>query len=115
MSEKAGVVGAVSGALGLGGLAAALGLCCTVPWAVALLGVTGAVAFARLAFLLPYALIGAAMLLGVSFWFVYRRPAACDGGTCTPASRRAQQWMVWIAALLVGALSVIALTSLSAR
>lgn len=98
------------GALGLGSLAAALGLCCTVPWAVALLGVTGAVAFARLAFLLPYALIGAIVLLGVGFWWAYRRPVACVDGTCTPASRRLLQWIVWIAASIVGALSVVALS-----
>lgn len=113
MSEKARVIGTASGALGLSGFAAALGLCCTVPWAVALLGVTGAVAFARLAFLIPYALIGAAVLLGVGFWFAYRRPAACDDGTCVPASRRTLRWIVWIAALLVGALSVGALRSLA--
>jgi hypothetical protein len=86
MSEKGRVIGTAGGALGLGGLAAAFGLCCTLPWAVALLGVTGAVAFARLAFLLPYALIGAA------------------------ASRRALQWIVWIAAVVVAALSIVALT-----
>lgn len=113
-SEKTRIIGAVSGALGLSGLAAALGLCCTVPWAVALLGVTGAVAFARLTFLLPYALLGAAVLLGVSFWFAYRRLAACNAHTCAPASRRTLQWTVWLAALLVGALSLVALTFLTA-
>jgi mercuric ion transport protein len=110
MGEKARVIGAAGGALGLGGLAAALGLCCTVPWAVALLGVTGAVAFARLAFLLPYALVGAVVFLGVGFWWAYRRPVACAYGTCTPASRRPLQWLVWIAALVVGALSLVALS-----
>jgi hypothetical protein len=109
MGEKGRVIGAAGGALGLGGLAAALGLCCTVPWAVALLGVTGAVAFARLAFLLPYALIAAVALLGVGFWWAYR-PVICADGTCTPTSRRSLQWIVWIAALLVGALSVVALS-----
>lgn len=111
MSEKARVVGAAGAALGLGGLAAALGVCCTVPWAVALLGVTGAIAFARLAFLLPYALIGAAVLLGVGLWWAYRRPAECSDGTCSPASRRTLQWIVWIATALVGGLSVVALTA----
>jgi mercuric ion transport protein len=110
MSEQARVIGAAGGALGLGGLAAALGLCCTVPWAVALLGVAGAVAFARLAFLLPYALIGAVVLLGVGFWWAYRRPAACADGTCGPASRRTLQWIVWTAALIVGVLSAVALS-----
>lgn len=111
ISAKARVVGAAGGALGLGGLAAALGTCCTVPWAVALLGVTGAVVFARLAFLLPYALIGATVLLGIGFWWAYRKPAECSDGMCDPASRRTLQWVVWIAAALVGALSVAALTA----
>lgn len=111
MGEKARVLGTTGGALGLSALAAGLGLCCTMPWAVALLGVTGAVAFARLAFLLPYALIGAAMLLGVGFWFAYRGAAACNEGSCAPAGRRALQWIVWMGALLVGALTVVALTS----
>lgn len=110
MNKSTRVVGAAGGALGFGGLAAALGLCCTVPWAVALLGVTGAVAFARLAFLLPYALIGASVSLVGAFWWAYRRPAACADGTCVPASRRTLQWIVWIAALLVGALAVVALS-----
>ena len=110
MGEKARVIGAAGGAFGLGGLAAGLGLCCSVPWAVALLGVTGAVAFARLAFLLPYALIAALALLGVGFWWAYR-PMPCADGSCTPTSRRSLQWIVWIAAILVAALSVIALTS----
>ncbi|MGH8197676.1 MAG: mercuric transporter MerT family protein [Steroidobacteraceae bacterium] len=111
MSEKSRVFGAAGGALGLGSLAAALGLCCTVPWAVALLGVSGAVAFARLAFLLPYALIGSFALLAAGFWWAYRRPAACAEDACIPADRRPLRWVVWIAAVLVGALSVVALTS----
>jgi len=72
MAEKPVVIGAAWGALGLGALAAAVGGCCAAPWAVVLLGVTGAVALARLMFLLPYALIGAALLLGVAFWWAYR-------------------------------------------
>jgi hypothetical protein len=111
MGDKIRVFSAAGGALGLGGLAAALGLCCSVPWAVALFGVTGAVAFARLAFLLPYALVGAVVLLAIGFWAAYRGPAACADGICTAASRRPLRWFVCIAALLVGALSIIALTS----
>jgi hypothetical protein len=111
VNERGRVVGAAGGAVGLGGLAAAFGLCCTVPWAVALLGVTGAVALARLAFLLPYALIGAVVLLAVGFWFAYRKPVECGDGTCASTSRRTLQWIVWIAAGCVAALSIVALTS----
>ena len=77
MAGKPQVIAAASGALGLGAFAAAVGGCCGAPWAVALLGVTGAVGLARLAFLLPYALIGAALLLGVAFWSAYRPAPAC--------------------------------------
>ncbi len=109
MGEKTRVISAAGGALGLGGFAAALGLCCTVPWAVILLGVAGAVAFARLAFLLPYALVGAAALLAVGFWWAYRPPAVCADGSCTTTGRRPLQWLVWIAAVVVGALWIVAL------
>ena len=110
MSEKARIIGAATGAFGLSGFAAAIGLCCTVPWAVSLLGVAGAVAFARLAFLLPYGVIGAAAFLGLAFWWAYRRRAVCADGTCAPENRRGLQVFVWIAAAVVVAFSVIALT-----
>jgi len=88
MSEKGRVIGAAGGALGLGGFAAALGLCCSLPWAVALLGVGGAVAFARLAFLMRYALVASAGLLVVGFWWAYRPLPRCADGSCAPESRR---------------------------
>ena len=109
MSERTRIIGAVTGATGLSGFAAAIGLCCTVPWAVSLLGVAGAVAFARLAFLLPYGVVGATAFLGLAFWWAYRRRAVCADGTCAPENRRGLQVFVWIAAAVVVALSVIAL------
>jgi hypothetical protein len=110
VDEKARVIGAAGGALGLSGLAAAFAACCTVPWAVALLGVTGAIAFARLAFLLPYALVAAVALLALAFWGAYRRPEPCADGTCVTASRRTLRWIVWMAAAFVAVLAAIALT-----
>ena len=110
MNEKARIIGAATGAFGLSGFAAAIGLCCTVPWAVAVLGVAGAVAFARLAFLLPYGVIGAGAFLGLAFWWTYRRRPLCADGTCPPGNRRGLQLFVWIAAVIVAALSVVALT-----
>ena len=109
MDEKRRALGAAGGAVGLGGFAAALGLCCTVPWTVALLGVTGAVAFARLAFLLPYALAGAVLLLGLAFWWAYRPVTACSGDACAPPPRRLLRTIVWGAAVVVGTLAVAAL------
>ena len=110
MSETTRVVGAAGGAFGLSGFAAAVGLCCSVSWAVTLFGVTGAVVFARLAFLLPYALIGAGGFLAFAFWSAYRRSPQCADGTCAPRERRAARWLVWIAAVLVAAFSYVALT-----
>jgi hypothetical protein len=109
MSEKVRVAGIAGSALSLGGFAAALGLCCSVPWAVALFGVAGAVTFARLAFLMPYALAGAALLLGIGFWLAYRKPACADG-ECDATSRRTLRWVMWITAVSVGALGIAALT-----
>jgi hypothetical protein len=110
MSETTRVIGATGGAFGLGGFAAAVGLCCSVPWAVTIFGVGGAVLFARLAFLLPYALLGAAGFLAFAFWLAYRPSPKCVDGTCAPRERRAARWLVWIAAVLVAAFSYIALT-----
>ena len=109
MGERRRVIGAAAGALGLSGFGAALGLCCSVPWAVALLGVTGAVALARLAFLLTYALIASTALLSVGFWWAYRPLRACADETCTPSNRRAIRWLAWVAAAIVAVLSFIAL------
>ncbi|MGH8132287.1 MAG: mercuric transporter MerT family protein [Steroidobacteraceae bacterium] len=110
MSDKNRVIGTAGGALGLGALAAAIGACCGLPWAVALLGVSGAVALARLSFLLPYALLGAAGLLAVAFWWAYRPAAVCTDGTCDTSGRRPLRWIVWAAALLVGSLAAVALS-----
>ena len=110
MSDKNRVIGTASGALGLGAFAAVIGACCGLPWAVALLGVTGAVALARLSFLLPYALLGAAGLLAVAFWWAYRPPAVCSDGTCDTSVRRPLRWIVWAAALTVVGLAGVALS-----
>jgi hypothetical protein len=109
LSDKSRVIGSAGGALGLGVLAAAIGACCGLPWAVALLGVSGAVALARLSFLLPYALAGSGVLLAVAFWWAYRPPAVCADGSCDVAARRPLRWVVWGAALLVVGLAMYAL------
>lgn len=111
MSERARVLGTAGGALGLGAFAAAIGACCGVPWAVALLGVSGAVALARLSFLLPYALLGATAFLAVAFWWAYRPVAVCADGACNPLNRRPLRAIVWSATVLVVGLATVALTS----
>lgn len=111
MSEKARVFGSAGGALGLGAFAAAIGACCGFPWAVALLGVSGAVALARLSFLLPYTLLGAGAFLALAFWWAYRPAAACADGTCNPVSRRPLRIIVWAATVLLVGLATVALNS----
>jgi hypothetical protein len=111
MGERTRVIGTAGGALGLGAFAAAVGACCGLPWTVALLGVGGAVALARLSFLLPYALIGAGGLLAVAFWWAYRPPAVCSDGSCETSGRRRLRWVDWMATVLVIGLAAIALTA----
>lgn len=103
MNEKPQVLGVTGGALGLSALALAFGACCVAPWAVTSLGVSGAVLLARMAFVQPYAVAVTLALLGVGFWFVYRRrtDAACD-----VAQQRRLRWLVWAAAVIVIAINV---------
>ena len=105
------MIGTAGGALSLGAFAAAIGACCGFPWAVALLGVSGAVALARLSFLLPWALLGAGALLALAFWWAYRPLAVCTDGSCAPVNRRPLRWIVWMAAVVVVGLAAVALTS----
>jgi hypothetical protein len=69
------------------------------------------VALARLSFLLPYALLGAAGLLAIAFFWAYRPPAVCAAGTCVSSSRRPLRWIVWAATLLVLGFAAVALTT----
>lgn len=112
MTEKTRIAGATSGAIGISALAATLGTCCVAPWAVSLLGVSGAVALVRLSFLKPYLLGGAFALLVLSFWLAYRAAPVCTDGSCETRSRRKLRIAVWIATGIVGALVV---ASYSAR
>jgi mercuric ion transport protein len=99
LSEKPQVLSVTGGALGLSALALAFGVCCVAPWAVAILGVSGAVLLARLAFIQPFVVAGTIILLGLGFWFVYRRPR--PAGTCDVTQQRRFRWIVWSAAIIV--------------
>ena len=94
--------------LAAGGILAALGAasCCVVPFALFMLGVSGAW-IGNLTALEPYqpvfAVIAAACL-GYGFYLVYRKPkAACaDGSYCaSPASNRIAKIGLWTATILV--------------
>jgi mercuric ion transport protein len=103
MNRKPQVLGATGGALGLSALALAFGACCVAPWAVTLLGVSGAVLLARMAFVQPYVVAATLALLGVGFWFVYRRRTDT---ACNVAQRGRLRWLVWAAAVIVIAIDV---------
>lgn len=79
---------ALGGALSLSSFASFVGLCCIGPWSVALLGVNGAVAFARWQPYRPLILGLAAILLLWAGWQVYRGPKNCD----TACSRKRSLW-----------------------
>jgi mercuric ion transport protein len=90
--------------LGLSAIALAFGVCCVAPWAVTILGVSGAVLLARLAFFQPYVVAGTIILLGLGFWFVYRRPSSA--GVCDVTQQRRSRWIVWSAAIIVVVIDV---------
>ena len=92
--------------MGLSALALAFGACCIAPWAVALLGVGGAVMLARLAALQPYVVAVTLALLGFGFWYAYRRRPVAPDGTCSVENRKRLRVAVWLGAMIVIAVDV---------
>lgn len=94
--------------LALGGIIAALGVaaCCVAPFALFMLGVSGAW-IGNLTALKPYQPIFVALgtaSLGYGFHLVYRRPrVVCDDGSycASPGSIRAAKIGLWLATALV--------------
>ncbi|MEO7208041.1 MAG: mercuric transporter MerT family protein [Steroidobacteraceae bacterium] len=102
MSDRPKILGAAGGAVGLSAVALAFGVCCVAPWAVTLLGVGGAILLARLAFFQPYVVAATLVLVGVGFWYAYRKkPATADGAACAIENRRTLRWIVWVGAGIV--------------
>jgi hypothetical protein len=106
MHEKPKLLGAAGGAVGLSTLALAFGACCVSPWAVTLLGVGGAVLFARLTVLQPYLVVTTLPLVGLSFWYAYRRIPLPADGACPADNRTTLRWIVWLEAFLVIAIDL---------
>src|SRR5260221_9545947 len=97
---------APAGALSAGGLAALLGACCGAPWLVAVIGVSGAIAVARLAFLAPYLwLLAFGFAIAALVW-AYRAEPSCEVG-CAPTQRRRRQIAAWLVMLTMLGLFVI--------
>ena len=100
LKRPAPLVVASTGAFSLGALAALLGACCGAPWLVGLVGVSGAIAIARAAYLAPYLwLLALALALFVLGW-AYRFEPAC-GDQCAASVRRGRRWTAWIVVLIL--------------
>lgn len=93
--------------LGAGAVLAAFGasLCCTLPIAVALLGVGSAALGAQLEPYRPWLAGLTFVFLGFAFYQAYK-PVECEPGeACAiPASRRRHRIVLWIVALVALAL-----------
>lgn len=101
MDESNKVAATTTGAIGISAFASFVGLCCIGPWAVALFGVSGAVALARWQ---PYRIpiiVLAAALLGWAFWRVYKPQPVCADGSCPAAPSVWVKAMLWMATALV--------------
>lgn len=83
-------------------------LCCTVPLAVALLGVGSAALAMELAAFRPYLTTLTVGLLGFAFYRAYRPrddvECAADGTCTVPRSVRRQRILLWVVAVVALAL-----------
>jgi mercuric ion transport protein len=101
------VIGSSLGAIASGLVATATIFCCVGPAVIAVLGTSGALAAARLAPYRPYFIIGSVVLLGLGFWLAYRPQGGCVGKTCTTTSVKITRALLWIAALVTGAATLL--------
>lgn len=97
-----GIASASTGAaIGLSGLAAFVGLCCIGPWAVAILGMSGAIALAEWQPYRPIILAVALVLLAWAFWRVYFRAPVCDEDGCPVRPSVWLQGALWLALVML--------------
>lgn len=108
MKPRNRIITSATGTLSLAGLAWVVGGCCGVPWLVAVVGVSGAVALARIAPAAPYLWILVAVVLLASLWWTFRPRPVCADGTC----ERKPSWPLRILALAaaVGAIFLFVLS-----
>ncbi len=104
MREDKKLAATSSSAIGISAIASFIGLCCIGPWAVALLGVSGAVAMAKWQPIRPYILGLAVIMLLWAFWRVYGPPRKklCDAGLCAARPSLWLQGSLWLATILIG-------------
>lgn len=103
MNEDKKLAATSGGAIGISAIASVIGLCCIGPWAVALFGVSGAVAMARWQPLRPYILGLAVAMLTWAFWRIYGPPRTrlCAAGLCPSRPSLWLQGGLWFAVILV--------------
>ena len=90
----------------MGALAAFLSACCGAPWLVAVIGVSGAIAVTRLAFLAPILwLVGFGVAAVLLIW-AYRADPVCEDA-CARAQRRTRRLSAWLVALTLLILFVV--------
>lgn len=78
--------GATGGSIGLSVIASAVGLCCVAPWAVALFGISGALALASLGPYRLWLIIAAVVLFGAAVWLFFRSRRSANAVACRPRS-----------------------------
>ncbi len=100
-SDERQIAATTGGAIGVSAFASFVGLCCVGPWAVGFLGVSGAVAMARLEPYRPVILGIALALLAWAYWRVYRPARFCPGGVCPTRRSRWLQALLWLALVLL--------------
>lgn len=100
MKDEKRIAVTTGSAIGLSSVASFVGLCCIGPWAVSVLGISGAIAMARFQPYRPWVLGLAAIMLLWAFWRVYW-PAKCPDGTCPSRRSVSLQVALWFAALMV--------------
>lgn len=103
MNEDKRLIVTSGSAISISAIASFVGLCCIGPWAVALFGVSGAIAMARWQPVRPYLLGVALILLGWAFWRIYgpARKRLCEAGLCSPKPSIWLQGSLWLATALV--------------
>ena len=96
----------IASLLGAVGAALAASACCVGPLVFALLGIGGAGSLLALEPYRPILTVLTLALLGVGFFFTYRRSNADDCGCDQPRVNRTGRWMLWgVTGLVISALA----------
>ncbi len=107
-SHKSFDLAALWGASAAALTSAAASICCAGPWALALLGVNGAILGAAIKPYRPYLLTAALLLLTFAYWRLKFPRASNTGATCSVSKMRLQKtvlrigFAIWIAAVFIG-------------